>query len=724
MAVRDPNTRDLTQQKLQLAEDLMVWPVRERGELVYRIEIPKLHRFFQVGYEEYLLISLLDGRTTLPQACGLAAARLGDRAPTAAQAGVIGRWLLQNELAYLEADGPPNRRATSRHAGSGAAVAARFLGRLNPFWIKIAVPRSQHWINSCAALLRPLLDMPAVILGMALILTAVIVLLSNWDEFASSSGSLFLPGNWLWLLLSWMVLKIVHELAHAIACHRQSGTVHEAGIVFVLFAPLAYVDVTSCWRMESRWSRIAVAAAGMYVELLIAAAAVLLWATSEAAQTRFLLHNLVLSAGLSTLLFNANVLMRFDGYFILADLIEVANLYSEANLVVRRWAQRIALGQRSPATVLVGWRRHFVLAYGIAAMIWRVAVCTSLTIAASSMFAGAGIAIAALGILLWLGRPLQQLYRLAVDLRHSDPQRLLRGAIVACASVGAAVWLIVCLPVPSAVSVPGVVRYDPESLVRSRVSGLVTQLHVRDGAIVRQGDLLVELENRELSTRLQQLQLTQQQGEIQLRQATDKHDAGLRQVIEENQNALRKQIAQLSQQVEGLRVTAPHSGRIVARGLEAKLGSHVQEGDSILLVAAETDKEIIALIDQHAIAQVRPLVGTSTPIRTASWEVTSGVLQRIEPRADNRLWEPSLAATEGGSLAVRTAEGDEDHEAVRLIEPHFRGRIALPADVAERLPAGIRVRADFGYRREAIAARLSRSIRQLWHQARDEAFTH
>ena len=116
MVLRDPNTLDLTHQKLRMAEDVMVWPVHERGELVYRIEIPKLHRFFRVGFEEYVFISVLDGSTSIPQACGLAAAKLGSRAPTAAQAGAIGRWLLQHELAYLDSDGPPIRRLSSAGA--------------------------------------------------------------------------------------------------------------------------------------------------------------------------------------------------------------------------------------------------------------------------------------------------------------------------------------------------------------------------------------------------------------------------------------------------------------------------------------------------------------------------------------------------------------------------------------------------------------------------------
>ena len=310
--------------------------------------------------------------------------------------------------------------------------------------MKIPLPHSERWMNTAAKTFRPIFDSRVVLPSLLLIVAAAVILFSRWNEFVSSSVNIFHPSNWLWLLGTWVVLKMIHELAHAIACERQGGTVRESGIVFILFAPLAYVDVTSCWRMNSRWSRIVVSSAGMYVELVIAAAAVFAWTLIDAPQTRFLLHNLVFAAGLSTLLFNANVLMRFDGYFILADLIEVPNLYSEASSAVRRLAKRIVTGEETSGGSLGGWRRHFVLGYGLAAFFWRVMICVSLGIAASTMFAGAGVVIAAFGIVMWLGRPLTQLVRFASDLRSRDPNRFIRG-VATERFVGLSLWLDVLL---------------------------------------------------------------------------------------------------------------------------------------------------------------------------------------------------------------------------------------------------------------------------------------
>jgi putative peptide zinc metalloprotease protein len=721
VVLRDPNTFDLAQQRLRMADDVMIWPVHERGELVYRIEIPKLHRFFRVGHEEYVFISLLDAETTIPQACGLAAAKLGSRAPTAAQAASIARWLLQNDLAYLESDGPPVRQPLAPTENLNQDRTLRLLKRLNPFWIKIPLPNSEHWLNAAAKILRPVFASRAVLLGIFLMVAAAAVLVSRWSEFVSSSASIFHPTNWIWLLAAWVILKLIHELAHAIACERQGGEVGESGIVLILFAPLAYVDVSSCWRLNSRWSRILVAAAGMYVELVIAAVAVLLWTLTDAPQARFLLQNLVFTAGLSTLLFNANVLMRFDGYFILADLIEVPNLYAESAKAIRHIAKRSAIGEETNSSALGGWRRHFVPIYGLAALVWRIVICFSLGIAASTMFAGAGIGITMIGVMIWFGRPLHHLIMFAVDLRRRDPNRFVRGAVVGAAASCFCCWMIFWFPLPTSVTVPAVARYLPETMLRSRASGFVSKIYVADGDLVQEGDLLVELKNRELTSRLQQAEITWKQNEIRLRQAIDRHDAGGRQVLQENQKAVLEQREQLQLQADSLRVVAPRSGRVVARGLEATIATYVEEGDSILVVASESDKELVAVIGQDVIEDVRPLVGNDVRIRSKCFDSVPGKLDRIEPRAIDRLPDPSLAATAGGSLAVQPTTSEEEPDGLRLLEPHFRGRIAIDPNVASHVPAGMRMQVSLGYRTEPIASRIRRTIRRIWHSAHDNA---
>ncbi len=654
MVQRDPGTRDLSQLKLRVADDVLVWPVRERGKLIYRLEIPSLHRFYRVGYEEYVWISLLNGQRTLAQVCGLAAAKLGPLAPTTAQAGRIARWLLQNDLAVDSSEAMPRRNRSSHREASRSSRWQRWFGKINPFWLRVPLPKLERVINHLAERLVPMFDARVVMIGMILIVAGAAALFANAAEFSSSTTQLIHPGNWFWLLISWVGLKVIHELAHAVACRRHGVSVRESGLVLILLAPMAYVDVTSCWRLNARWSRIAIAAAGMYVEMVIAALAVMGWIWTDDPLIRSSLHNLVLTAGLSTLLFNANPLMRFDGYYMLADLIEIPNLYQEASGAVQRLLSSLLAGNHSPPSELTGWRRYFVVVYGMAALAWKVTICVSLAMAAATLFAGAGIVLAWFGVYLWVGPGLRRLARWAWRLRNRNPLQFARALLIAGAIGLLVPTLFFYAPIPTSIRVSAVSRNLPESIVRGSVDGFVSAVHVHDGSAVRAGQLLLELENRELSAKLLQLEATLEQNAIRLRQATERHDPGQRHVLQENQQAIALQLDQLRSRVAGLKVYAPRDGQVIARGLEALNGTYVHEGDPLLIVASPGEMELIALVPQADIDSVRSLVGSEVSVRTASYRTLAGRLDRIEPRADRRLQETALAATEGGALAVES----------------------------------------------------------------------
>jgi putative peptide zinc metalloprotease protein len=594
----------------------------------------------------------------------------------------------------------------------------KVLRRFNPFWIKLPLSGINSLIDRASRVISPLLSRTAVLIGFAVIVAAVVVLAARWSEFSASSSALYLPGNWFGILVAWIVLKFVHELAHAAACHRLGGEVRESGLVLILFAPLAYVDVSSCWRMNSRLSRMAVAAAGMYVEVLIAAIAVFCWISVESISARFMLFQIIVTAGVSTLWFNANVLMRFDGYFILADLIDVPNLHREGSESVKRLMTRIVTGKRSQSPSLGTWRQPCVLIYGFAALAWRFVVCVTLCMAASTMFKGAGIAIAALGLVFWLASPLRMIVQAAEALRSEGWMGSIRPITVSAGLGILSAWLLFLCPIPTSISAPAIVQFVPETVVRSQASGFVTQIHVTDGQVVAEGQPLMVLENRELAGRLAAMELTRQQNEIRLRQATETHDSSLQQVIRQDQLALDQQIEPLRKQVAELKVVSPRSGRVIARMLKHRLGDYAEEGESMLVVAGERDKEVVAVIGQDVVDETRQYLGEEVRIFTAGFEEVSGQLTRIEPRATDRLPAPALAATDGGPLGVRASENDGQSETMRMIDPAFRGRITLVSEKSLAIPAGTRVTASLGFRLEPLGSRWMNTIRELWFQAK------
>jgi putative peptide zinc metalloprotease protein len=712
-------TLDLTQQTLRLAEDVHFTPVHQRGKIVYQIEVPSLHRFFRVGYEEYVFISLLDGHTTIPQACGLAAAHLGPSAPTASETMTIAKWLLDNELAYLPTKSTPRRMRSSPDRDSSRLPS--WLRRMNPFWIKVPIPHCKLLMNEGLQAFRHLFSSAAVFVGILFCIATLVLAIVHRRDLLASATDLFLPQFWIGMVAIWVLLKIIHELAHAAACKRYGIQVKEAGIVFVLLAPLAYVDVSGSWRLTFKVPRLAIAAAGMYVELLIASVAMMLWTLTDSDITRFVLYQIMVAAGLSTVIFNANVLMRFDGYFILADMIDVPNLATESKLAVQRLLSRVVTGKPSLDGGLGSWRRHFVLVYGVSALIWQTLVCVSLLIAASKMFAGAGILLALLGTVLWSHAPLRKFrFFLQSQLRNDFFDAVRPIGVSVCLIVGLFA-LIFGVKIPSAIRVPSVIEYLPETTLRSQASGYLKTMHAKDGDLVGKGDRLLDIENRELRNRLETLDLTWRQTEIKLRQSTEAQETDKQHVLRQHLESLEQQLKSLQTQVNGLTIYAPRDGQVVAPTLAARIGDYVGEGEGLLIVAGSQDKHLVAVIDQEQLEEAREYLGREVQIRSVGFSGNAGTLTRIEPRATDRLPSPSMAATEGGSIAVRRVDEATDGDSMRMILPAFRGRVDLTPQACEVLPAGLRVTTVLGYRSETLAFRWKRSIDELWYQfERDE----
>ncbi|TWT78949.1 Peptidase family M50 [Planctomycetes bacterium CA13] len=693
--VPDLTTRDLSGSKIRLACELTFVPQVHGQETYYHIEVPAAGKFFRIGYPEYVFISMLDGTRTVAQALTITARTLGAEALTQSQGLQVATWVIENDIAELadqESVWSPRRQMNNNQRGG-------LTNRVNPFWMKIPLGSPDQLLAALLPSFGWLLSPVASMVGIIVILFGVGCAATNWTKFIASSAGVLAPNNWLWMLLAWAVLKVVHELAHGLACKYHRGEVRETGVIFILLAPMAYVDVTSCWRFPSKWQRIHVAISGMYAELVLAAVAAITWANVDSSLTHHLLFNVIVMASLSTLLFNANPLMRFDGYYILADLLNVPNLATDANRFVKGTASRLFFGERHRPLQILGFRRWFVCSYGVASTVWRLLVCVSLVSAASVLMHGAGLLLAIIGVFSWFAVPL---WKVVVDFQrrfHEKRPSFIRALVCSVSIVvvigAASLWL----PWPGAMDAPVVVDYSDQSVVRSSVNGFVDHVHVMDGEMVEAGQLLVELHNDELEAQLHSLQLEYQQGEVQVRMAIDRHNAAAAQIARRNLQSIEERLNIIRRQSAGLRVHAPVAGRIVARNLHQSTGMYIKEGSEILTVANETRKELVLSVGQEEIDAIK--IGDQTRFRIKGRLARVGRMERLDPRASTALPHPAMSSSLGGPLAV-TEKEDSDQPSMRLVEPRFRGVITLSAEACQDLGAGEQGYAILGLRQVSI----------------------
>ena len=170
--------------------------------------------------------------------------------------------------------------------------------------------------------------MKGLTIWLAVVALAIYLVCQNWLEFYAGSQGILSGYGWLWMVATWILLKAVHEFGHASCCHRFGGNVREFGLAFICFFPVAYVDVTSSWKVGNKWKKIATASAGIYVELFVAALAAIGWFCIDDPMIKSGLYNVMVVASITTVVFNINPLMKFDGYYMLADFVEIPNPFT------------------------------------------------------------------------------------------------------------------------------------------------------------------------------------------------------------------------------------------------------------------------------------------------------------------------------------------------------------------------------------------------------------
>jgi putative peptide zinc metalloprotease protein len=709
---KDYRIRDLGRTRITLRDDLLFTPRREGGTVFYVIEDPVRSRFYRVGLAEYTFLSMLDGKMTIAAALGRVAQALPQDAFSEGDAARICKWLVDAELAYTTESTAPGRLVRAAES----ADRRRRLGRLNPIFLRLPLLDPDRFLTWILPWTQWFYTLPVYALGIVLATAAVYQVAQQWDRFAAASVGILAPGQWCWVAMAWLLLKMVHETGHGIVCKKHGGCVREAGVLFVLLMPLAYIDVTSSWRFRSKWQRIHTAAAGMITEVPIGSLAALIWCHTPPGPLNQLCFSLTIMATAATLAFNANPLMRFDGYFILSDLLEIPNLYASGQQYLRYFGRRYLLG--APASV-PSWpsvRGLLIRVYAFAALAWRVLVCAALVLAAAVLFHGAGIVLAMLAVVLWLGLPLARLAKyLAGGSGYEQPRR---GRIFLSVAIPSAVLALVLtfVPWPTPYRAPAIVEYAPLVVVRARSGGLVSQVRVQTDQRVEQGDVLVVLENPELKTELADLEIALQQSRLKSRGLLQSAEMAHYQAERKVEEGLEKRWREKASEVDALTIRASQNGSAMGRDLHRLVGSYAFPGTQLLVIGNDRCKEVSVSIDQEDIDRFWDHVGMPVRLRLPGVGALVGQLTMIAPQASLAVPHPALAANAGGPLPVRslplelpeppaaTAASQE----VQLLTPRFTGVVRLSPTQSARVRAGQRGTVALAGAHPSVGRRLSK----------------
>jgi putative peptide zinc metalloprotease protein len=678
-----------------------------RGKTWYILQDHQTGRFHRLSPIANLMICLMDGRRTMRDIWDAAGRKAGDDPPTQDETIQLLAQLHTADL--LQGEIPPDFEEMAER--SEKAGQRRLMQRLrSPLAIRVPLFDPDRILDLTLPLVRPLFSVAGFLAWLALVLTGFILAVLHWPELTSNvTDRVLATENVALLICVYPVIKSLHELGHAYATKIWGGEVHEIGVMLLVFIPVLYVDASASAAFRQKHRRILVGAAGIIVEMALASIALIIWLHATPGLGRTVAFNVILIGGVSTLLFNGNPLLRFDGYYILTDLIEIPNLATRANgyffYLLQKHLFKI---DDIESPVAEASEKKWLLAYSVLSIAYRLIVSIGIALFLSVRMLAIGVVMAvwAMGAIAVL--PLFKGVRfLATSPRLVGRRRRAFGVVGIFAAVLAIMLFVI--PLPYATVAEGVVIVPDQAEVRAKTDGFVTQVLTTPGSQVTPGQPLVALDDPTLDARV--AVIAAQLDEIHQRlEGVRQVDRVQAEMFEDQAQHLSEKLAEFRSRQQDLTVVSGQAGRFVMAGAEDLPGRFAKRGELLGYVISNSDAVVRAVVSQ---ADVDLIDRETTRVEAHAVEnlerpIAAQIL-RETPAAQQDI--PSLALTTrgGGSIALDPSKTQRPQALFSL----FQLDIEL-LDPMQLTTQGSRVYVRFIHGAQPVAWRILRSLRQFF----------
>jgi len=678
-----------------------------RGEVWYVLQDHATGRFQRFNTAAYLLIGLMDGERTVDEIWGEVRARLGDEAPT--QEEMIRLLSQLHSVDVLQCDVPPDTEELLRRFEKRLSVKWKQNIR-NPLFMRFSLLDPEKFLLRFVPFVRPFFSWFGALLWLVVVGTGVVLAGLHWPELTENiTDRVLAPHNILLLWLTFPFLKALHEFGHAFAIKRLGGEVHEMGIMLLVFTPIPYVDASSASAFRTKWERIVVSAAGMAVELFIAALALFLWINMEPGTIRSILYNMVFIASVSSVLFNGNPLLRYDAYYMLGDLLEIPNLGPRGTQYLGYLAQHHLFGLRDLEAPLSssGERVWFVI-YTISSFIYRMFIYASIILFVASKFFVAGMIMAGWAfvsmIILPAGKGMRFLLSSPKLVRRRARAIFVTGLAIACL-----VAIVAFAPLPLSTRAEGVVWIPEQCFVRAGTEGFIERLIVISGSEVKQGDALIECSDPLLPPQIKVLesQLRELKAHYDTQVLSDRVQA---EITNEEMKHVRAQLDRARERAGELTIYSSAEGTFLSPMAQDLPGRFVQRGELLGYVLDRSSITARVVVPQTDVDFVRhKTLGVKIRLPERIEEILPAVIQREVPAATDQLPSRTLSQQGGGEIAI----DPHDMIGVKAFQKVFLFDIELPKRIGFYHVGG-RVYVRFDHEWEPLIWRWYRSVRQLF----------
>ncbi|MFT5525216.1 MAG: putative peptide zinc metalloprotease protein [Pirellulaceae bacterium] len=697
--------------RLRKRPDLAVRRHRYHGKTYWVVKEPVGLNYFRFHEEEYAILNMLDGETSLEEIKEEFEQNFTPQKITFQDLQHFIGSLHRSGLVIADASGQGRQLRQRRDEKKWKEILGKFTNIFALRWRGIDPDRMLAWLYPfCRWMYSPI----TVFFCVMLMVSAASLVLVQFEVFSSrlpTFHEFFGAHNWGYLFVTMGLVKVVHEFGHGLTCKHFGGECHEMGAMLLVFTPALYCNVSDSWMLPNKWHRVAIGVGGMYVEGVIASVSTFVWWFTEPG---LLINQLCLSmmfiCSVSTLLFNGNPLLRFDGYYILMDILEIPNLRQKSTELLKRFMVELCLGIEQPDNPFLPQQNRFWFGmYSIAAVMYRWIVVFSILLFLNAVLEPYGLKvigriIGGLGFFGLVVQPLIQLGKFFYTPGRMHKVKKHR-VIATCCVAGAIIFFIALIPLPF--HVDATFELEPAAVKRiyAKHQGILKNLAVAPGQKINEGEPVAELVDIDLQLSIVRLngEIKQLDTELRMlrRQALINSDVLLRiPEINKIRDSKQTQLAVKLEESENLKILAPMTGIVypapsrsgqTGDGMLPQWSGSIFQGknanavltpdDLICQIGSENKMEAVLVIDQGDIDIIdRAINDGMTPVVDMLFDAWPGKSYDGElgemAQMNVRQASPALSSQHGGSLNTRT-----DSRGVPVpLSASFQARVPIDND--------------------------------------------
>lgn len=680
-----------------------------RGQRWHVVQDHATGQFLRFNSAAYAVIALMDGIRTLDDIWRQVTAELKDDAPT--QDDILQLLTQLYQANVIKTDRKPDlQEMVERGRKAKWQKLKQYLA--NPMSLRFPLIDPDKFLTHLVSWIPGGLWQILLLVWLAFIAFSGWQLATSWGELTQDlSARIFTPDNMISLMIIFPLLKAIHELGHGIALKALGLPCREMGVMLLVFMPVPYVDASASLSVAHKGQRALVGAAGMMIELLVAGLALWAWTWVDPGPLKSILHNIVIVSGVTTVVFNANPLLRFDGYYMLSDLLEIPNLGQKANQLVMHHVRKNGFGVfNDPEPSHTRSEKVWMWMYAPASHVYRFMVTTGIALFVAEHYFFIGIVLALWSLWGFAVVPLYQYTLFLLEDARLNGHRL-RAMGVSAAALAVVTLAGFAVPLPSGTMAEGVIWMPEESRIRTPVACFGGQILATPGQPVTQGQPLMTCVDPELDAKIaeESAKVEEMRSRVALAQSTDKVQW---QIALSGLDFHVTSLRTLRSKSDSRVILSPHDGRFVMPAPSDFNGRYFGRGEVLAHVLDPQKFTLISVVDQTRAELVRQdtqRVELRSIDRMA--QVMDARLVREVPAATQDLPSMALSLQGGGQIGLDPKTSGQDH-APKALTPLFQFELAFGAGVLPQA-LGNRVYIRFVHQNEALGLQLWRSLRQM-----------